>query len=443
MFYDTGKEKCRSNCRPGCHCEKFVEIWNDVFMEFNRLPSGKLKKLEQQNIDTGMGVDRTTAVLNGFNDNYKTELFSSIIRMIEEISGKEYQGESIKPMRIIADHLRAAVFLLADGVLPSNVDQGYILRRLVRRSICSARSLQLIKPFTKRIAEEVIKIYKNEYRHLSQKKENIFDHLQEEEKKFIKVFSPRRFDEIEKIIDSIRISDSSRAASPRVIEQIGEAAFNFFATYGTPAETFLDIAEKRGCIKAADREETTKVINERLERHQQKSRASLEKKFAGGLADHSQIVTRLHTATHLLHQALRDVLGDHIKQVGSNITVKRLRFDFTHPEKLTDEQIKKIEKIINEKIDQTLPIKMEVMTLDQAKKKGALAFFGQKYGEKVKVYSIGPSTGSRQVYSCEACGGPHVENTSKIGHIKIRKEEGIGAGRRRIYAFLEKSSDGS
>lgn len=415
MFYDAGKKKCGPNCRPGDDCGKYFEVWNDVFMQFNKLKDGKLEKLKQRNIDTGMGVERTMMALQGKNDVYQTELFSSLINQIEKISGKKYQGEDKKPMRIIADHLRAATFVIADGVTPSNVEQGYVLRRLIRRAIVHEKSLEksslMLADFLKAgyklkpLIDSIIALYQSEYPYLKKMSARIDKEISEEWERF-GVGLRKGYPALLKV----------KKKSGKVIS--GKDAFHLFETYGIP----LEVTEQ---IKPVDR----KGFGEAFKRHQEISRAGMEKKFAGGLADHSEEVKKLHTTTHLLHQALRDVLGTHVKQVGSNITPKRLRFDFTHPEKSTEAEIKQIEDIINKQIKANLSVKMEMMTLDEAKKKGALAFFGERYGEKVKVYSVGD-------YSKEVCGGPHISFTGEIGRVKITKEESIGAGRRRMYAQL-------
>jgi alanyl-tRNA synthetase len=418
MFYDTGKKKCGPNCRPGDNCGKYFEVWNNVFMEFNRLPNGKLEKLKQQNIDTGMGVERTTTMLQEKDDVYETELFTPLIKEIEEVSKKKYQGKNKKSMRIIVDHIRAATFAIADGVIPSNVEAGYVVRRLVRRAIRHGRFLEIKKSFLSNIARTVIDEYGSEYSCLKKDRAQIINKLDTEEKRFGKTLE-RGLREFNKLAFQKEIRKNG------VIS--GKVAFKLYETYGFPLELTKELAsEKKLKVDEAGFKKAEKE-------HQQKSRASLEKKFAGGLADHSESVTKLHTATHLLHQALRDVLGENVRQVGSNITPERLRFDFTHPKKLTDKEMKKIEEIINEKVKADLKVKMEIMTLIEARKKGILAFFGEKYEEKVKVYSI-------ENYSKEVCGGPHAESTGKLGNVKIVREKAIGAGRRRIYAQLAHGS---
>jgi len=411
IFYDTGKAPCGPNCRPGDGCGRFFEMWNNVFMEYNRRPDGTYEKLKQKNVDTGMGVERTSVILQGKSDIFQTDIFAPIIAKIEEISHKKYSSNQ-RAVRIIADHLRAATFLVADGVLPSNVEQGYVVRRLIRRAIRFGRNLKLQPGFTKKISQIVVETMGEEYKELKEKKEAIFQVLEEEEKKFY------------------RLLEKGLKEAEKYPTLDGKIAFWLYETYGIPLEMSEEIAQERG--QKIDK----KAFEEEFKKHQQLSRQATKKRFAGGLADHSPEVTKLHTATHLLQAALRQILGDHVRQVGSNITPERLRFDFTHPRPLTPQQIRKVEEIINEKIKENLPVKMEIMTLKEAKNKGALAFFGEKYGEKVKVYFIGPKKVGQKPFSVEVCGGPHVNFTGEIGGVKIKKEEGVGAGRRRIYAVL-------
>lgn len=409
IFYDTGKPSCGPNCRPGDGCGRFFEMWNNVFMEYNRKSDGTYEKLKQKNVDTGMGVERTSVILQGKTDVFQTDVFAPIIEELENLSSQKYQGDNCRPMRILADHLRAATFLIADGVMPSNVEQGYVLRRLVRRAIRFGKNLGMGKNFTTLVAKKVIGCYQDEYPHLKQSEKEIVNFLSQEEEKFSRALE-RGLKEIEKF---------------KVLD--GKAAFWLYETYGIPLEMTQEIAQERG--QKIDK----KAFEAEFKKHQELSRKGAEKKFKGGLANHSPAVIKLHTATHLLHQALREVLGTHVRQVGSNITPERLRFDFTHPGSLTEDQIRKVERMVNDKIQQNLPVKMEIMTLAQAMKKGALAFFSQKYGEKVKVYFIGN-------YSKEVCGGPHVSSTLEIGGVKIVKEEPVGAGKRRIYAKLAHGS---
>lgn len=417
IFYDTGKKVCSSSCQPGCNCGKYLEIWNDVFMEFNRTSENKLEKLKQRNIDTGMGVERTTAILQGKEDIYKTELFSGLINQIEEIAGKKYEKESQRAMRIIADHLRAATFAMSDGVMPSNTEAGYVVRRLIRRAIRYGRPLEIKELFTFKIAEKIIIDYQKEYPQLKKNQDLILNQFQQEEEKFQKALD-KGLKEFIKTISSDLIGKTKKIS--------GKTVFYLYETYGFPWELTAEMAAEKGLT--VNQEEFLQFQKE----HQQKSKASLEKKFAGGLADHSQQVTKLHTATHLLHQSLRKILGDTVHQAGSNITPERLRFDFTYPEKLTGEQIKQIEDLVNTQIKKDLPVKMEMMSFAQAKEKGALAFFTDKYGDQVKVYQIGS-------FSQEVCGGPHVDSLRAIGSVKIIKEEAVGTGRRRIYARINQT----
>jgi len=408
MFFDTGKEKCGRNCQPGCQCGKFFEIWNDVFMQYNKTSGSRFEPLEQKNIDTGMGVERTISVLSGQSDCYENDLLAPLILKIEEISQKKYKDETNKkPMRIIADHLRAATFLFSDGVMPGNVEQGYVLRRLIRRSIRYGRALQLNELFSAQVAEAVIGVMGDVYPELLLKKQIILKELSKEEEKFSQTLS-RGIKEFERLISrNQKIS--------------GKEAFFLYETYGFPWELTSEMAKEKGV--PVSEEEFKKAALQ----HQEKSRMGSEKKFSGGLADHSEQVIKYHTATHLLHAALRKVLGEAVHQIGSNLTGERLRFDFTYPKKLTEAEIEQVENLVNQQILADLPVKMEIMTVSEAKNAGALAFFEQKYGGKVKVYYLGN-------FSKEVCGGPHVQHTGEIGKIKIFKEEAVGIGKRRIYA---------
>jgi len=390
MFYDTTGKPHGDDCYPGDNCGRFFEIWNDVFMQYNKTKEGKYEQLKQRNIDTGMGVERTMAVILGLKDNYKVpDLWGNILKKIEEISGKKYEDNE-KAFRIIADHTRAAAFLLAEGIIPSNKERGYILRRLLRRSIRFGKKLGIEKPFLKEIADVV---NKNEVNNLISEEENKFNLTLEKGLK-----------EIEKI------------------EKLdGKIAFYLYESYGFPLELTEEIAKERG------QKINKKVFEEEFKKHQELSRTASAGMFKGGLADNSEDVTKLHTTTHLLHAALRKVLGENVSQKGSNITAERLRFDFSYPQKLTDEELKKVEDLINEQIEKKLEVKFETKTLDEAIKEGALHFFAEKYGKEVKVYSVGS-------FSKEVCGGPHVANTSEIGHVRIIKQEKVGSGTVRIYA---------
>lgn len=407
MFVDTGKKPCGPKCDPSCQCSKYFEVWNDVFMQYNKTKEGNYESLKQKNVDTGMGVERVLTIMQGKDDIFQIDEFKPIIQKIEELSGKKYEEENKKAMRIIADHLRAAVFAMADGVEPSNVEQGYVLRRLIRRAIRAGRNLQLTEGFTPQVGEMAIGVAdQEEYPHLKTNQKKILESLQQEEGKFQKTLS-RGLKEIEKY---------------KKLD--GKIAFYLYESYGFPLELTEEIAREKGQLIDKN------SFEEEFKKHQELSRAGAEKKFAGGLADHSEKVTKYHTATHLLNAALRQVLGPHVFQKGSNITSERLRFDFPNPRKLTEEELKNTEDLVNQKIKDNLPVKMEMMILDEAKKRGAAAVFGEKYGEKVKVYQIGD-------FSVEVCGGPHVDFTGELGKFKIIKEEAVGAGVRRLYAVLE------
>lgn len=420
MFIDTGREKCSPSCRPGCHCGKYFEIWNDVFMQYRKEKDGTFHSLERKCIDTGMGIERTIAILQGKKSVYETEVFVPIIRAIEGLCGKKY-GENETDdvsIRIISDHIRTSVFILGDqrGMAPGNVGQGYILRRLIRRAIRHARKLGIESSFLSRLATVVLDLYKEPYPELVEHEDFIFTELEKEEEKFSKTLLNGE-KEFEKMLPNL-LKGNNRVIGGRI-------AFKLYDTYGFPIEITEELAKEHGFT--VDR----KGFDEAFEKHQAISRAGSEQTFKGGLADHSEATTALHTATHLLHKALSVVLGGYVKQLGSNITAERLRFDFNHPQALTKEEIKKVEDIVNEMIEKDLPVVCEVMTLDEAREKGAAAQFDDKYGEKVKVYSIGD-------FSIEVCGGPHVEHTSELGHFKIVKEQSSSAGVRRIKAILEK-----
>ena len=407
MFYDTGKEKCGKGCKPGCSCGKYFEVWNNVFMQYNKTKDGKYEHLKQKNVDTGMGVERTAAMLQGKKDVYGIETFAPIMEKIQ-IEAKE---QNTRSMRIIADHLRASTFILAEKVAPSNLDQGYVLRKLIRRSIRHSRLLRIEREnFTSEIAKIVIDIYKKDYAELNENKSFILEELEKEEKKFKKTLETglREFNKLIKQDSMIT----------------GKEAFILFSSYGFPWEMTQELAEEKGLrVDKSDFEKEFK-------RHQELSRAGAEKRFKGGLADSSEESKRLHTATHLLNEALRKVISKDIVQKGSNITPERLRFDFNFERKLTGGEIKKVEDLVNQKIKEAIPVKREEMSLDEAKKRHAQGVFGHKYADMVSVYSIGD-------FSVEICGGPHVENTKELGKFKITKEESSAAGIRRIKAVLE------
>lgn len=411
MFYWTGDESAPKTFDPSD--KRWVEIWNDVFMQFNKDASGALTPLAKRNVDTGMGLERTIAVLAGKKSVYDTDLFSGIIGKIRDLSGKEYapEGDIGKSMRIIADHIRTAVMMSLDGVEPSNKDQGYIMRRLIRRAIRHARKLEL-ENWLEVIIDEVISSLKDAYLDLVDNRDRIVGSITVEAGKFEKTIQ-KGLKEVEKLWKK----------NGKVT---GDDAFDLYQTFGFPLELTQELASEYGQNVDKDQFEAE------FKKHQDKSRAGAGQKFAGGLVDHSDESKKLHTATHLLHQALRDVLGNHVEQRGSNITRERLRFDFSHDKKMTKEEIEKVEAIVNDQIQKAMPVHFEMLTVEEAKSRGAIGLFEDKYaqiGDKIKVYFMGD-------YSKEICGGPHVENTSDLKSFKINKEEASSAGIRRIKATL-------
>jgi len=404
--------------------ERWVEIWNDVLMQYNKDKKENYNLANQKNIDTGMGVERTVAILNGLEDNYLSECFKPIIEQIEHLSNKRYK-DCKKEIRIIADHIKASVFLIADGVIPSNTEQGYVLRRLIRRAIRYGKELEL-KNFTKKIAEPIFEIY-DDYEELKENKEKILQELEKEEEKFnltlekgLKVFK--------KIVQiNTGIDDNENRIKFKKTSKIlnGKNAFLLYQSYGFPIELTLEIAKEKE-IKVDEKE-----FNEELKKHQELSRTASAGKFKSGLADDSVSTTRLHTSTHLLLAALKIILKDNnISQKGSNINPERLRFDFAYPRKLTKEELQEVEDLVNAQIQKSCEVTRDEMHLDKAKEKGATGTFGAKYKSLVSVYTIGD-------ISKEICTGPHVKNTCELGHFKIKKEESSSSGVRRIKAVLE------
>ena len=415
IFYDTLKEKCGSSCGPSCGCGKYVEIWNNVFMEYNKNLDGTFSKLSQQNVDTGMGLERTLMTLMGVESIYETPMFIPIMNKILEISGIKQNNKNKKSLRIIADHVRASTFILGDrkGVTPSNTDQGYILRRLIRRAIRHFRNIGVESSSLSDVANVVISLYGNEYPELVENKDKIINELNKEENLFNKTIN-QGIKEFNKIISKL---DGDILA--------GELAFKLFDTYGFPIEFTVEMAQENNLN--VDIEAYHACYRE----HQEKSRLGAENKFKGGLIDHSEKTTKLHTATHLLHTALRNKFGVSVEQKGSNITPERLRFDFSLERKINDEELIEIENEVNRIIKENLKVEMREMSYEQAKNENAIGLFKDKYDvEKVKVYKIG-------YYSTEICGGPHVEYTGEIGKFKILKEESSSAGVRRIKAIIE------
>ena len=415
MFIITDKEPCGPDCSPACSCGRYLEIWNDVFMQYNKKEDGAFEPLAQKNVDTGMGLERTICVLNGKKSVYETDLFENILGKIAELSGKAYGSDeaTTKAFRIIADHMRTSTFIMGDdrGVSPANVDQGYVLRRLIRRAVRYGMEIGMPDGFTGEIAKVIIEQYKDVYPELKRNEAFVLEQLALEETRFAKTLKQgnREFEKLAQRVKDGRID--------------GESAFHLYDTYGFPVEMTCELAKDAGLT--VDME----GFKECFKKHQATSQAGAEQRFKGGLADHSAQSARLHTATHLLHAALRKVLGDEVAQKGSNITAERLRFDFSFGRKMTKEEIAEVERLVNEAIDAHAPIVCEEMTVPEAKAQGAIGLFANKYGENVKVYTMGS-------YSKEICGGPHATNTGDLKSFKIQKEESSSAGVRRIKAVI-------
>jgi len=393
--------------------ELWIEIWNNVFMEYNQTAAGKYEPLRQRNVDTGMGLERTVAVINGLDDDYRTELFVNLIKEIEKLSGQKYGAnpETTRAMRIIADHIKAATFLMADdrGLTPSNTDQGYVIRRLIRRAVRYGRQLVIKeKLWTKEIAAAVTADYDRVYPELEKNQKFVAENLDKEEEKFGRTLE-------------MGLQEFNRLAGGKIS---GRDAFDLYQSYGFPLEMTVELAKEKGV--AVD----SAGFAAELKQHQDLSRTAAAGKFKGGLADASEATTKLHTAAHLLLAALRRVLGDHVVQKGSNITPERLRLDFSHPEKMTAAQLRQVEDMVNGEIEKDWPVTFAEMTVAEAKTQGAMGVFASKYGEKVKVYTIDD-------FSKEICGGPHVARTGALGRFRIQKEEASSAGVRRIKAILE------
>jgi alanyl-tRNA synthetase len=413
MFIDTGKAPCGAGCKPNCSCGKYFEVWNDVFMEYNKTARG-YEKLKQKNVDTGMGVERTAAMLQGKKNVYEIETFSPIVNKIKEMASINKPSESQeKSLRIITDHARAATFILGDArrIAPSNVDQGYVLRRFVRRAIRHGKLLGIEKEFLSELAETIVELHEEDYSELKRNKQFILDELKKEDERFRKALEKG-------LKEFARMSKKEKIIS-------GNNAFLLFQSLGFPLEMTRELCrEKRISLDE-------KGFEQEFRKHQELSRVGAEKRFKGGLSDSSEETARLHTATHLLNEALRRVLKADIRQRGSNITPERLRFDFNFDRKLTAEELKEVEDLVNKKIRAELPVHRKEMTYEDAKKLGVQAEFEHKYGERVFVYFIGD-------FSKEVCGGPHVQNTKELGKFRIVKEESSAAGIRRIKAVLEK-----
>jgi alanyl-tRNA synthetase len=420
VFYDFGSqfrlhessEYAQEACHPNCDCGRYLEIANSVFMQYQKQEDGSLKELPQKNVDFGGGLERLTAAVYGTPDVFKTDMFSGIIQLIEHISKHQY-GENAgitKAMRIIADHIRGAVMIMADGIVPANKQQGYVLRRLIRRAILYGKYLGLESnwKYVGNLVSPVADLYKGAYPEVQRQLTMIKNLLEEEALRFGKTL-----DKGLRELDKVQIID-------------GSEAFRVYETYGFPWEMTEEIARSKG--QNPDRAQ----FESEFLKHREKSRTAAAGMFKGGLADHSIETTKLHTATHLLHQALRLVLGNHVSQKGSNITVERLRFDFSHQNKMTEKEISQVEEIVNEQIVKDIPVNISISKYREALDRGALAFFNERYPSEVKVYSIGN-------FSREICGGPHVRRTGELGKFLIYKEESAGSGVRRIYAKLVSS----
>jgi len=397
--------------------ENWVEIWNNVFMQYNHESTDKFTPLKNKNVDTGLGVERVTAILEGYTDNYKSSVWKDVIQKIEEISGLSYDVETnTRSMRIIADHIRAIVMISGDnaGIKPSNTDQGYILRRLIRRMIRYAKKLNIDinSDWEQELASLIINKYSKYYNELEKNRNDILETLKNEKIKFNRTLE-KGLKEFEKAVNNIEGDLINR-----------DIAFRLYDTFGFPIELTEELANEMN-LKV-----DVEGFKQKFKEHQEKSRAGAEQKFKGGLASTGEMETKYHTATHLLNAALKQVLGDHVHQKGSNITAERMRFDFSHSAKMTDEEKQKAEELVNQYINQAIPVEKMEMKKEEALSLGAEAMFIEKYGDIVTVYKIGD-------VSLELCGGPHVENTSKLGHFKIKKEEASSAGVRRIKAILE------
>ena len=420
MFIITDKEPCGPDCSPACSCGRYLEIWNDVFMQYNKKADGTFEPLAQKNVDTGMGLERTICVLNGKKSVYETDLFADILKKISELSGKEYgsDDETTRAFRIIADHMRTSTFIMGDdrGVSPSNVDQGYVLRRLIRRAVRYGMGIGMPEGYTGEVAKVIIEQYKDVYPELKRNEAFVLEQLSLEESRFARTLKQGNR-EFEKLVEKVQDGQID-----------GVSAFHLYDTYGFPVEMTQELARERGLTVDMD------GFHECFRKHQATSQAGAEQRFKGGLADHSEQSARLHTATHLMHAALRKVLGPEVAQKGSNITAERLRFDFSFGRKMTKEELAEVERLVNEAIESHTPITCEEMTVAEAKEQGAIGLFESKYGEQVKVYTMGP-------YSKEICGGPHAQNTGDLVSFKIKKEESSSAGVRRIKAVIGAKAD--
>ncbi|MDQ5962649.1 MAG: alanyl-tRNA synthetase [Patescibacteria group bacterium] len=428
MFYDfdpQGEQKIHENskwknepCHPNCDCGRFLEVGNNVFMQYKKTANG-FEELPQMNVDHGSGLERFACALRNDPDIFNIDVYDEAKKLLVERSGKQYAEDEITTfaMRVILDHIRGATFLIGDGVMPGNKDQMYFVRRLIRRAVRFARNLGINESFTASVAKTFINTYKEEYPILHEKQDSIFSELEKEENKFRKTLE-HGIKQFEKV--------ATRNIS-------GVDAFDLLQTYGFPIELTEELAKEKNI--SVDLEEFARLKKE----HAESSRTAAQGKFKGGLGGDGEMEVKFHTATHMLHEALRQVLGEHVQQKGSNITSERLRFDFSHDAKMTDEEKKKVEDLINEQIAMKLPVIREEVSVDDARARGAIGLFGDKYGDVVSIYRIGEGTtrGDKNLFSMEFCGGPHVENIGTLGHFRIQKEEAVSTGVRRIKAVLE------
>lgn len=416
MFIDTGKPACSAHCDPSCSCGKYLEIWNDVFMEYNKNEKGEFEPLAHKNVDTGMGLDRTICILQGKKSVYDTDVFADILAKISELSGKHYEDdeETMKAFRIVADHVRCATFIIGDekGVTPSNVDQGYVLRRLLRRAIRFSMKLGIEQGGLPQVAQQVIDQYGDIYPELEANREKILSEIAQEEERFSRTIN-QGMKEFDKLVTYLKTKEIP-----------GKSAFRLYDTFGFPIEFTMELAAEKGFIV------DEAGYHEAFKKHQEKSHAGAEQRFKGGLADTGEATARLHTATHLLLAGLKKVLADDtIMQKGSNITAERLRFDFNFPRPLTVEEKQAVEDFVNAAIAADVPVECKEMSLEEAREQKATGVFGSKYGDVVKVYNI-------EGWSKEICGGPHAAHTGELGKFKIQKEQSSSAGVRRIRAVL-------
>ncbi|MBW6441333.1 alanine--tRNA ligase [Patescibacteria group bacterium] len=428
IFYWTGDGETTS-LDSAEDSGQWVEIWNNVFMEYEKTLDGKYVPLKQKNVDTGMGVERTVAVLNGKNNVYEIDIYENLIKKIKEISVSPDENS----VRIISDHTRASVFILGDQrcIAPSNVDQGYILRRLIRRAIRKGRNVGITEPFLIGLSRIVVEENFQDYPELNDNQSFIEKYLRLEEERFLKILNEGQKESYKKIEN---ISDLNERVNSSGIEVLKPAkiSFDLYQSQGYPIEMFIEDLKEKIQIDEKLADDIEKDFEKLITSHQQVSRKGAEKRFKGGLSDESNEVLRYHTSTHLLNEALRKVLGDHVRQIGSNITPERLRFDFPHEGKLSDAEISEVERIVNDVIEKKLPVNFKIMPQDEAISSGAIHLEGEQYPDQVKVYFIGESLESS--FSKEFCGGPHVSNTGEIGAIEIYKQDKIGEGKMRIYA---------